>query len=49
MNDRCSGRAVGGVGSQNLGRVDNGVVGPGIGTSHEGGGGSDNGSGTHFD
>ena len=49
MNDRGSSRAVGGVSSQNLGRVDDGVVCPSICTSHEGGGGSDDGSGTHFD
>lgn len=48
MNDRGGRRAVGGVGSQNLGGVDDGVVGPGIGTGHEGGGGSDNSGGTHF-
>lgn len=49
MNDRGGSRAVCGVGSQDLGRVDNGVVCPGVGTSHEGGGGSDDGGGTHFD
>jgi len=50
MGDLSSFRAVGGVGSHNLSRVDwAGVVAPGIGTGDEGGGSSDSSGETHVD
>ena len=48
VDDRGGSRAEGGVGSENLSGVVDGRIAPSIGTSHEGGGSSDDGGGTHF-
>lgn len=51
MDDRCRSGAVGGVGSQDLSGVDDCSISVrvGVGTSHKGGGSSDDSSRTHFD
>lgn len=48
VDDRGCSRAKSGIGSEDLSGIADGIIGQCIGTSHEGGGSSDDGSGTHF-